>query len=176
MSKRPEVKKELNESTQYELVEKTIEINRTSKVVEGGRIFNFSAIVVVGNGKGKVGFGIGKSQDVPGAIQKATDQAKKSMIQVSLRGNTIQHMVNGKHCSTKVFMRPASEGTGVIAGGATRAIFEVLGVENVLSKCIGSTTTVNVVNATFDGLKQQKTRYEVAKRRGISFKDRKQGK
>ena len=176
MSKRPEVKKELNETTQYELVEKTIEINRTSKVVEGGRIFNFSAIVVVGNGKGKVGFGIGKSQDVPGAIQKATDQAKKSMIQVSLRGNTIQHMVNGKHCSTKVFMRPASEGTGVIAGGATRAIFEVLGVENVLSKCIGSTTTVNVVNATFDGLKQQKTRYEVAKRRGISFKDRKQGK
>ena len=176
MARNSEIKKDLNESTQYELVEKTIEINRTSKVVEGGRIFNFSAIVVVGNGKGKVGFGIGKSQDVPGAIQKATDQAKKSMIQVSLRGTTLQHMVNGKHCSTKVYMRPASEGTGVIAGGATRAIFEVMGVQNVLSKCIGSTTTVNVVNATFDGLKQQKTRYEVAKRRGISFKDRIQEK
>jgi small subunit ribosomal protein S5 len=159
------------ESTQYELIEKTVEIGRTSKVVEGGRIFSFSAIVVVGNGKGKVGFGIGK-QDVPSAIQKATDQAKKSMIQVELRGTTIQHKTTGRHCSTKLLMLPASEGTGVIAGGAARSIFEVMGIENVLAKCIGSTTTINVVYATFDGLKRQQTRRSVAMRRGISFKDR----
>lgn len=161
-----------SESNQFELIEKTIEIGRTSKVVEGGRIFNFSAIVVVGNGKGKVGFGIGKSQDVPGALQKATDQAKKSMIQVDLRGSTIQHKVVGRHCATKLLMLPASDGTGVIAGGAARSIFEVMGVENVLAKCIGSTTTINVVYATFDALKRQQTRRSVALRRGISFKDR----
>ncbi|MAH60887.1 MAG: 30S ribosomal protein S5 [Legionellales bacterium] len=158
-----------SESRQYELMEKTIVINRTSKVVEGGRIFSFTAVVVVGNGKGKVGFGIGKSDEVPVAVQKATDQAKKSMIQVPLKGNTIQHPITGRHGASRVYMRPASDGTGVIAGGAARAIFEVMGVENVLSKCIGSTTAINVVNATFDGLKRQKTIKMMSQKRGVNI-------
>lgn len=157
------------EAKQYELTEKTITINRTSKVVEGGRIFSFSAVVVVGNGKGKVGFGIGKSDEVPVAVQKATDQAKKSMIQVDLKGGTLQHAIIGKHGASRVFMRPASDGTGVIAGSAARSIFEVMGIENVLSKCLGSTTAINVVNATFDGLKRQKSLKRMSEKRGVNL-------
>lgn len=162
-----------NDTQQYdELSEKTIAINRTAKVVEGGRIFSFSAVVVVGNGAGKVGFGIGKSDEVPVAVQKATDQAKKSMISVDLKGHTLQHQITGVHGATQVFMKPAADGTGIIAGSAARAIFEVLGVQNVLSKCYGSTTAINVVNATFDGLKRQVTLKMMSQKRGIDLRKR----
>ena len=147
-------------------IEKLVAVNRTAKVVKGGRIFGFSALVVIGNGKGKVGFGRGKAKEVPVAIQKATDAARRSMIQVHLKGSTIQHKISAQHASSKVLMIPASEGTGIIAGSAMLAVLEVAGVENILSKCIGSTNPVNVVRATINGLKSMVTPTSVAEKRG----------
>lgn len=153
------------------LLEKLIAVNRVAKVVKGGRIFGFSALTVVGDGAGRVGFGRGKAREVPAAIQKAMENARKNMITVALNGSTLQHPVVGKHGSAKVYMQPASDGTGIIAGGAMRAVFEVLGVQNVLAKCLGSVNPVNVVRATFDGLARMNDPAAVAAKRGKSVEE-----
>lgn len=150
--------------------EKLVKIFRTSKVVKGGRVFSFSAVIVCGDGKGKIGVGRGKAHEVPVAIQKATENARKNMVQVELSGNTVYHETVGKHGATRVFMKPASEGTGVIAGSAMRAVFEVMGVENVLAKCVSSTNPYNVVLATINGLKSMLTPAYVAAKRGKTIK------
>ena len=149
-------KNQVQDGQSYELMSKLIEINRTTKVVKGGRVFNISATVVVGDGKSRVGIGHAKAKEVPTAIQKATKMAEKKMIHVTLKGKTIQHRIHSNHGATKVFMAPASEGTGVIAGGAMRHIFECLGVADVLGKCIGSSTPSNVAKATLKGLTAMK--------------------
>ena len=133
-------------------------------------MFSFNALVVVGNGSGRVGFGLGKGKEVAIAIKKAVHEAKKNMVDIPLNNGTLYHTIIGNHCATKVFMKPASEGTGVIAGGSMRAIFEVLGIENVLAKCYGSTNPLNVVRATMKGLLGMFTPELMAKRRGISVK------
>ena len=146
--------------------EKLVQVNRVAKVVKGGRIFGFTALTVVGDGAGKVGFGRGKAREVPVAIQKALDAARKNMINVKMNGSTLQYPINSRHGASKVFMQPASEGTGIIAGGAMRAVFEVAGIQNVLAKCYGSTNPVNVVQATFKGLRDMQSPDDVAARRG----------
>ncbi len=151
------------------LQEKLVQVNRVAKVVKGGRIFAFTALTVVGDGNGKVGFGRGKAREVPIAIQKALDAARRNMIQVPLNGSTLQHPIRSQHGASKVFMQPASEGTGIIAGGAMRAVLEVAGVQNVLAKCYGSTNPVNVVRATFNGLKSMHAPEDVAAKRGKSL-------
>jgi small subunit ribosomal protein S5 len=138
--------------TQGDLQEKLVAVNRVSKVVKGGRIFSFTALTVVGDGAGRVGFGYGKAREVPVAIQKAMEKARRNMVNISLKGGTIQHRIIGRHGATQVFMRPASDGTGVIAGGAMRAVLEVAGVHNVLAKSYGSRNPINVVRATVNGL------------------------
>ena len=148
------------------LQEKLIQVNRVAKVVKGGRIFGFTALTAVGDGNGKVGFGRGKAREVPLAIQKAMESARRNMITVSLDGNTLQYPIKSRHGASKVYMQPASEGTGVIAGGAMRAILELAGVQNVLAKCYGSTNPVNVVMATINGLKSMESPDTVAERRG----------
>lgn len=148
------------------LVEKLIEVNRVAKTVKGGRIMSFTALTVVGDGKGKVGFGRGKAREVPQAIQKALEAARRNMIKVDLAGTTLQHPVKASHGASRVYMQPASDGTGIIAGGAMRAVLEVAGVQNVLAKCYGSTNPVNVVRATFNGLKEMTTAEQVAAKRG----------
>jgi small subunit ribosomal protein S5 len=148
------------------LVEKLVQVNRVAKVVKGGRIFSFTALTVVGDGKGRVGFGRGKAREVPAAIQKALEAARRNMIQVDLNGSTLQHPVTGQHGASRVYMQPASEGTGVIAGGAMRAVLEVAGVHNVLAKCYGSTNANNVVHATFNGLAAMSSPEQVAAKRG----------
>ena len=153
------------------LVEKLVQVNRVAKVVKGGRIFAFTALTVVGDGKGKVGFGRGKAREVPAAIQKAMDAARRNMIQVDLDRGTIQYAVRAAHGASKVYMQPASEGTGVIAGGAMRAVLEIAGVHNVLAKCYGSTNPVNVVRATIAALKSVSSPREVAAKRGKSVAD-----
>ena len=158
-------KKRQNKATD-EFTDKLVKVYRTSKVVKGGRIFSFSAVVVCGNGKGKMGLGRGKAQEVSIAIQKATESARRSMFDVDLNGSTVYHETIGRHGATKVFMKPASEGTGVIAGSAMRAVFEVVGVENVLAKCMASTNSYNVVLATINGLKNMQTPGSVAAKRG----------
>lgn len=150
------------------LLEKLVAVNRVAKVVKGGRIFGFAALTVVGDGAGRVGFGRGKAREVPAAIQKAMENARKNMINVALRGSTLQHPVIGRHGSAKIYMQPASDGTGIIAGGAMRAVFEVLGVQNVLAKCIGSDNPINVVRATFDGLQNMHDPESIAAKRGKS--------
>lgn len=150
------------------LIEKLVCVLRTSKTVSGGRRFSFTGVVVVGDGKGRVGFGRGKASEVPIAIQKATENARKNLRTYQLSGTTLYHEVIGRHGASKVYMQPASDGTGVIAGSAMRAVFEVMGVENVLAKIIGSTNPVNVVQATIDGLNQMLTPEKVAAKRGIS--------
>lgn len=150
------------------LQERLVQVNRVAKVVKGGRIFSFTALTVVGDGEGKVGFGHGKAREVPLAIQKAMEAAKRNMIQIDLNGSTIQYAVNGRHGASKVYMQPASEGTGVITGGAVRAVLEIAGVQNVLAKCYGSTNPMNVVRATFDGLKQMRSPEQIAAKRGKS--------
>lgn len=157
-----------NAGGNYELRDRLVAVLRTAKVVKGGRIFSFSAIVVVGDGNSKVGFGHGKAKEVPAAIAKAMEAAKKNMFKVQLNDGTLYHEVIGRHGATKVFMRPASKGTGVIAGGAMRAVFEVLGVENVLAKCYGSSNPVNVVRATVSALANMMDPESVAKKRGLS--------
>ncbi|MCB1827782.1 MAG: 30S ribosomal protein S5 [Coxiellaceae bacterium] len=153
------------------IVEKLVEVRRTSKTVKGGRQMGFSALVVAGDGEGKVGYGRGKAREVPAAIQKATENARRNMVQIDLKNATLQHRVVARHGASKVLMLPASEGTGVIAGNAMRAVFEVMGVENVLAKCIGSSTPVNVVRATIKGLVSMMTPESVAAKRGISIKE-----
>ena len=154
-----------------ELQEKLVQVNRVAKVVKGGRIFGFTALTVVGDGNGRVGFGRGKAREVPVAIQKAMDSAKNNMIDVSLKGTTLQYPIKARHGASRVFMQPASEGTGIIAGGAMRAVLEVAGVQNVLAKCYGSTNPVNVVRATFEGLKQMASPDAIAAKRGKSLED-----
>jgi len=155
-----------------ELQEKLIAVRRVAKVVKGGRQFGFSALTVVGDGKSRVGFGSGKAREVPAAIQKAMENARRSMIEVKLKGTTLQHPVMSSHGAAKVFMQPASPGTGIIAGGAMRAVFEVLGVHDVLAKCIGSTTNpVNIVRATISGLQSMASPEAVARKRGKSVKE-----
>jgi len=153
------------------LVEKLVKVNRVAKVVKGGRIFSFTALTVVGDGKGRVGFGRGKAREVPAAIQKALEAARRNMIQVDLNGTTLQHPVTGQHGASRVYMQPASEGTGVIAGGAMRAVLEVAGVHNVLAKCYGSTNANNVVHATFNGLSLMTSPEQVAAKRGKTVEE-----
>jgi len=153
------------------LIEKLIGVNRVAKVVKGGRIFGFSALTVVGDGNGKIGFGTGKAREVPAAIQKAMESARRNMRQVRLKGDTLQYPVIGRHGAAKVFMQPASEGTGIIAGGAMRAVFEVVGVRNVLAKCIGTNNSINVVRATVNGLTNMADAEYVAAKRGKSVEE-----
>lgn len=151
--------------------EKMITVNRVTKVVKGGRIMSFAALSVVGDGDGAVGMGKGKAREVPAAVQKAMDEARRSMIRVSLHNGTLHHAVIGEFGAAKVVIQPASEGTGIIAGGAMRAIFEVMGVTNVLAKCIGSTNPYNVVRATLNGLQSMNTPAEVAAKRGKTIEE-----
>jgi small subunit ribosomal protein S5 len=154
-----------------ELVEKLIAVNRVSKTVKGGRIFGFSALTVVGDGNGRIGFGQGKAREVPIAIQKAMESARRDMRDVRLKGDTLQYPIVGRHGAAKVFMQPASPGTGIIAGGAMRAVFEVVGVHNVLAKCIGTNNPVNVVRATMQGLTEMASPETVAAKRGKSVEE-----
>jgi small subunit ribosomal protein S5 len=150
-----------------ELQEKLVAVRRVAKVVKGGRQFGFSALTVVGDGKGRIGFGSGKAREVPAAIQKAMENARRNMVRIRLNGPTLQYPIRSAHGSARVFMQPASPGTGIIAGGAMRAVFEVLGVHDVLAKCIGSTSNpINVVRATLKGLTEMSSPEEVALKRG----------
>lgn|SRR5690606_6603062 len=153
------------------LREKLIAVNRVAKVVKGGRQFGFTALTVVGDGAGSVGFGYGKAREVPVAIQKAMERARRNMKQMHLNGTTLQHQVTAVHGASKVFMQPASEGTGIIAGGAMRAVFEVIGVQDVLAKAIGSRNPINVVRATIKGLEQMASPEAVASKRGKSVEE-----
>lgn len=160
-----------NDKTGDGFQEKLVAVNRTAKVVKGGRIFGFSALVVVGNGKGKFGYGRGKAREVPTAIQKAMESARRNMIQVELKNGTLQHQIISSHGATKVMMRPASEGTGIIAGNAMRAVFEVMGVSNILAKCIGSSNPMNVVLATIKGLQNMTSPATIAEKRGKTIEE-----
>ena len=153
------------------LREKMVSVNRVTKVVKGGHILGFAALAVVGDGDGRIGMGKGKAREVPVAVQKAMDEARRKMVKVSLKSGTLQHAVVGQHGAAKVFMQPASEGTGIIAGGPMRAIFEVMGVTNVLAKCLGSTNPYNVVRATINGLQGMSTPSEIAAKRGKTVEE-----
>ena len=153
------------------LVEKLVQVNRVAKVVKGGRIFGFTALTVVGYGDGRVGFGRGKAREVPLAIQKAMQAARQNIVDVDLNGSTIWYATTGRHGASKVYMQPASEGTGVIAGGTMRAVLEAAGVHNVLCKSYGSTNPVNVVRATFDALKNIRSPDTVAAKRGKTVEE-----
>lgn len=150
-----------------DLIEKLVAVNRVAKVVKGGRQFGFTAITVVGNGKGKIGMGYGKAKEVPLAIQKAMQAARKNLHQVALNKETIYYEVNGKHGASKVYMQPAADGTGIIAGGAMRAVFECVGIRNILAKSYGSRNPINLVRATINALDSMRSPQRVAKRRGI---------
>ena len=160
-----------NEQKGGDLQEKLVQVNRVAKVVKGGRIFGFTALTVVGDGSGRVGFGRGKAREVPVAIQKAMDQARRNMVKVSLSGATLQYPVKARHVASKVFMQPASEGTGIIAGGAMRSVLELAGVHDVLAKCYGSTNPVNVVRATIKGLASMQSPEDIAAKRGMSVEE-----
>ena len=154
-----------------EFVEKLVSLNRVSKTVKGGRVMKFAALMVVGDEKGRVGFGTGKAAEVPEAIRKGIEDAKKNMINISLSGTTIPHEVIGEFGAGRVLMKPAAEGTGIIAGGPVRAVMEAAGIKDIRSKCLRSNNPNNVVNATFDGLKALRTPEEVARTRGKSVEE-----
>ena len=154
-----------------DLIEKLVAVNRVAKVVKGGRIFGFTALAVVGDGNGQVGLGRGKAREVPIAIQKAMEQARRNMVSVPLNEGTLYYPVTSEHGAAKVHMEPASQGTGIIAGGAMRAVFEVVGVQNILAKSIGSTNSINVVRATINGLKSMSSPEYIAAKRGKSVED-----
>jgi small subunit ribosomal protein S5 len=156
---------------EQQFIEKVVHINRVAKVVKGGRRFSFSAIVVVGDGRSSVGAGLGKANEVPEAIRKAVEKARRDMAAIKLVDGTIPHQVNGKYGSGYVVLRPASAGTGVIAGGAVRAVLEAAGVTDILTKCIGSNNPHNVVKATLQGLRNLKSEEQVARRRGLALAD-----
>ncbi|MCR9276341.1 MAG: 30S ribosomal protein S5 [Pseudomonadaceae bacterium] len=153
------------------IIEKLVEVNRVAKVVKGGRIFGFTALTVVGDGNGRVGFGRGKAREVPVAIQKAMEAARRNMVDVDLNGSTIWYAATASHGASKVYMQPASEGTGVIAGGTMRAMLEAAGIHNVLAKCYGSTTPINVVRATFKALTSINSPETIAAKRGLSVEE-----
>ena len=154
-----------------EFVEKLVSLNRVSKTVKGGRVMKFAALMVVGDEKGRVGYGLGKAAEVPEAIRKGIEDAKKNMINVSLSGTTIPHEVIGEFGAGRVLMKPAAEGTGIIAGGPVRAVMEAAGIKDIRSKCLRSNNPNNVVNATFEGLKALRTPEEVARTRGKSVEE-----
>ena len=154
-----------------DLLEKLVAVNRVAKVVKGGRIFGFAALAVVGDGNGKVGFGRGKAREVPVAIQKAMEKARRSMVSVPIKGDTLHYSITADHGAARVHMEPASEGTGIIAGGPMRAVFEVVGIHNVLAKSIGSTNPVNVVRATIKGLLSTSAPEYIAAKRGKSIEE-----
>ena len=153
------------------LREKMIAVNRVTKVVKGGRILGFAALTVVGDGDGKVGMGKGKSREVPVAVQKAMDEARRKMITVRMKGGSFYHSVIGKHGASSVFISPAEKGTGIIAGGPMRAIFEVMGVSDVVAKSFGSTNPYNLVRATLNGLENMYSPSEIANKRGLSIEE-----
>ncbi|WP_319524446.1 30S ribosomal protein S5 [uncultured Desulfosarcina sp.] len=159
------------DTEENQLIDKVVHISRVAKVVKGGRRFSFSAIVVVGDGEGSVGYGLGKAGEVPEAIRKGVEKAKKTMIKVPLNEGTVPFKVIGKYGAGRVMLKPASEGTGVIAGGAVRAVLEAVGVQNILTKCMGTNNPHNVVKATIDGLKQLESIESVAARRGLQVQD-----
>ena len=150
------------------MLEKLVAVNRVAKVVKGGRVFSFTALSVVGDGNGKVGFGYGKAKEVPVAIQKSMEKARRDMVTISLKDGTLWHPVKSTHSGSKIYMQPASEGTGVIAGGAMRAVLETVGVSNVLAKSVGSNTPVNLVRATIKGLVAMHNPESIAAKRGKS--------
>ena len=160
-----------NSNANDDFTEKLVAVNRVAKVVKGGRQFGFTALTVVGDGNGKVGFGYGKAREVPLAIQKAMEKARANMISVSLKNGTLQYPLNARHGAAKVYMQPASEGTGVIAGGAMRAVFEAVGVHNVLAKCNGSRNPINLVRATISGLQNMKSPEDIASKRGKTVEE-----
>ena len=163
-------KKETGMTAGY--IEKLVNVNRVAKVVKGGRIFGFTALTVVGDGKGRVGFGRGKAREVPAAIQKAMEQARRNLVDVAVKDeHTLQHPIKAEHGASIVYMQPASEGTGIIAGGAMRAVFEVVGIQNVLAKSIGSTNPINIVRATIKGLAAMATPEKIAAKRGKSVSE-----
>jgi small subunit ribosomal protein S5 len=153
------------------LREKMVAVNRVTKVVKGGRVLGFAALAVVGDGDGGIGMGKGKAREVPVAVQKAMEEARRKLVKVSLKHGTLQHAVIGHHGSSRVYMQPASDGTGIIAGGPMRAVFEVMGVHNVLAKCLGSTNPYNVVRATINGLTSMNTPAQIAAKRGKSVEE-----
>jgi small subunit ribosomal protein S5 len=161
-------KQDMEES---QLIDKVVHISRVAKVVKGGRRFSFSAIVVVGDGEGSIGFGLGKAGEVPEAIRKGVEKAKKTMVKVPLKDGTIPYQVIGRFGAGRVLLKPASEGTGVIAGGAVRAVLEAAGVQNILTKCMGTNNPHNVVKATIQGLQQLQSINQVANRRGLQTAD-----
>lgn len=153
------------------LIEKLVSVKRHAKTVKGGRIMSFAALVVVGDSKGRVGIGRGKSREVPIAIQKAIENGRRNTIEVNLNGNTLWYPVTARHGASKIFMKPASQGTGIIAGGAMRAVFEVVGIHNVLAKTYGSTNPINIVRATIRGMLKLRSPEDIAEKRGLSVKD-----